>query len=235
MQNNRKNKFIIRQAFLEFIYFVFIMLSSVVVLYLEVLYLKNIDSEKSLIENVQRLYLAIISIIFFFYAFKHKKFRGGFVLIGGFVLCMLIRENDELSDRWFHGSWKYFALLVAVVCIIYAIKHANTSLDGLCHFIKTRNYAIFVTGLIVVLLVSRLFGVGEIWTTIMQDDYAHVVINIVGEYGKLDNYSVIQDDYVGMVKNIVEEYSELVGYTIMLFATLRFVSDSDRQRYLETV
>ncbi len=229
MQNNLENIFVIRRAFLEFVYFVLIMLSSVAVLYLEVLYLKNVDSEKSLIENVQRLYLAIISVIFFFYAFRHKKFRGGFVLIGGFVLCMLIRENDELSDRWFHGSWKYFVLLVAFICIIYAVKHAKTSLDGLCYFIKTRHYAIFVTGLIVVLLISRLFGVGEIWTTIMQDDYVSVVINIVGEYGKLDNYSVIRDDYVGVVKNIVEEYSELVGYTIMLFATLGFVSHTPRQ------
>ncbi|PID65879.1 MAG: hypothetical protein CR977_00285, partial [Gammaproteobacteria bacterium] len=59
-------------------------------------------------------------------------------------------------------------------------------------------------------------------TTIMQDDYISVVINIVGEYGTLDDYTVIQDDYTGMVKNIVEEYSELVGYSIMLFATLRF-------------
>ncbi len=226
MQNNLKNTVVIRQALLEFVYLIVIMLSSVAVLYLEVFYLKSVDSEKSLIENVQCLYLAIISIIFLFYAFKHRKFRGGFILIGGFVLCMLIRENDQLSDKWFHGSWKYFASVVAVICIIYAVKNANTSLEGLCHFIKTKDYAIFVTGLIVVLIVSRLFGVGEIWTTIMRDDYINVVIKIVGEYGELANHTIIQDDYVGVVKNIVEEYIELVGYTIMLFATLQFVSHS---------
>ncbi|PIE42151.1 MAG: hypothetical protein CSA47_01975 [Gammaproteobacteria bacterium] len=208
-KNNPKNSVIIRQAFFEFVYFILIMLTSVVALYIEVFYLKNANSERSLIENVQRLYLAIMAIIFFSYAVKHEKFRGGFVLIGGFVLCMLIRENDQLSDRWFHGSWKYFALAVAVVCIFYAVKHINTSLDGLCHFIKTRDYAVFVTGLVVVLLVSRLFGAGEIWTTIMQDNYVRVV------------------------KNTVEEYSELVGYTIMLFASLRFVSCSGTKRQLQ--
>ncbi len=190
MQNHLQNKVVLKRAFLEFIYFVVVMLLSVALLYLEVLYLKSPSSEQSLIENAQRLYLAVISGVFFFYGNKHKNFRAGFVLIGGFVLCMLIRENDELSDRWFHGSWKYFALLVAGSCIFYAIKHAKSAVDGLCHFIQSRSYAIFITGLLVVLLVSRLFGVGEIWTTIMQDDYISVVINIVGEYGTLDDYTV---------------------------------------------
>ncbi len=232
MQNHLQNRVILTRAFLEFIYFVVVMLLSIALLYLEVFYLKSPSSEQSLIENAQRVYLAVISSVFFWYGGKHKSFRAGFVLIGGFILCMLIRENDELSDRWFHGSWKYFVLLVAGSCIFYAIKHAKATVDGLCHFIQARSYAIFVTGLIVVLLVSRLFGVGEIWTTIMLDDYIDVVISIVGEYGRLDDYSVIQADYTGMVKNIVEEFSELVGYSMMLFATLRFIGHSHGGRRL---
>ncbi len=226
---NLQNRGILTRALWEFFYFVVVMLLSVALLYLEVFYLKSPSSEQSLIENAQRLYLAVISGVFFWYGSKHKPFRAGFVLIGGFVLCMLIRENDELSDKWFHGSWKYFVLLVASSCIFYAIKHAKATVDGLCHFIQSRSYAIFVTGLIVVLLISRLFGVGEIWTTIMQDDYISVVINIVGEYGALDDYTAIQDDYTGIIKNIVEEYSELVGYSMMLFATLRFIGHANHK------
>lgn len=49
------------------------------------------------------------------------------MLVGGFFLCMLIREMDFAFDALWHGAWVWFALAVALVCLWYAARHIAAS------------------------------------------------------------------------------------------------------------
>lgn len=193
----KEQKTIIRNAFFTFIYFTLAIGLAIGILYTDIFYLQNMIEEESLVEYTQSLSLTILTLMFSRHAYRSPQWRGGFVLITGFFLCMLIRESDAIFDNLIrHGSWAYFAITTALVCIIYAFTHRQSTIDGLAQFAKQKEFHSFIIGLLTVLLASRLIGYGGLWRFILYNDYPHVV------------------------KNIIEETTELFGYLIMLFSCL---------------
>lgn len=63
-------------------------------IFLDILVLNNGISETSATELGQELIVAIICLLFFIPAYKQPEMRGGYTLIMGFFLCILIRELD---------------------------------------------------------------------------------------------------------------------------------------------
>ena len=121
------------------------------------------------------------------------------MLVGGFFLCMLIREMDFAFDALWHGAWVWFALAVALVCLWYAARHIAATLRGLADFVTHPGYGMMCAGLLCILVFSRLFGMSVLWQTLMLDGYNRVV------------------------KNMVEEGCELLGYGLCLLATLSYM------------
>jgi len=171
-------------------------LSSIAVLCLwGDIYLFDYDiPEISLTEIVQELVLACIVAIHFLLAKKHELLRYCNILVGGFFLTMLIRELDAAFDL----SWVWFALLATLCAVILPLKHYRQTLAQLTEYTRSPWYGVMLSGLLAVLVFSRLFGMQAMW------------------------HAILADGYVRIVKNAVEEGSESFGYMLCLTASIGY-------------
>ena len=132
-------------------------------------------SELSLTEIVQELVLATIVVIHFLLAKQYKSMRYCNILIGGFFLAMLIRELDALFDLISHGSWVWFALIAALAALINPLIHYRQTMEQLTQYTRTPGYGMLISGLLAILVFSRLFGMQGLWQAILDDGYVRVV------------------------------------------------------------
>ncbi|MGE5986486.1 transporter [Klebsiella michiganensis] len=153
-------------------------------------------SELSLTEIVQELVLTTIVFIHFRLAKQYNAMRYCHILVGGFFLAMLIRELDALFDLISHGSWLWFALIAALLALIYPLIHYRQTLAQLAQYTRPPWYGLLISGLLAILVFSRLFGMQGLW---------HAILN---------------DGYVRVVKNVVEEGCESFGYMLCLTASI---------------
>lgn len=97
------------------------------------------------------------------------------ILVGGFFLTMLIRELDALFDLISHGSWVWFALITALLALIRPVMHFRATLEQLAKYTQSPWYGILLSGLLAVLVFSRLFGMQVLWHAILEHGYMRVV------------------------------------------------------------
>jgi len=183
-------------AFLFATLFLVLMMSSI---YIDVNWMNDAMHETSITETLQEVMLASVAAMFFWSAHRRPDQRGALILIGGFYSCMLIRELDFLFDVVEHGSWVWFALATAAACLAMALRSPRSTLDGLVAFVTDRCWLMTVSGMLIVLVFSRLFGMHQLWQHLMLDGYNRVV------------------------KNIAEEGTELLGYSICWLASMRYL------------
>lgn len=112
---------------------------------------------------------------------------------------------DAYFDLIVHGSWKYFALAL-IAFVFYQARRLGkeNTIATLASFIKSRNYTFIFIGLLIVLIFSLLFGMGELRETIMTDYFNRTI------------------------KNVVEEGTELWGYTLIFWGSLNYLFDSKK-------
>lgn len=164
------------------------------ILFSDVIWFHDFVRENSFTEIVQESMLLMLALLFYCHAWRTPDRRYSSLLIGGFFSCMLIRELDFFFDTLFHGSWVWFALLTAALCLSGASRNVPKALEGLAAFMRHPAYGMMLSGLLCVFVFSRLFGMHELWQELMQDGYNR------------------------LVKNMVEEGTELFGYTLCALA-----------------
>lgn len=169
------------------------------VVYIDVNWIHANLRETSLTETSQEILLAIIAVLFFWQAVQRPGQRGALILTGGFYSCMLIRELDFLFDKIAHGAWIWPALATFLICVVMALRHPQQTLAGLVQFLRNTNWQMMATGLLIVLVFSRLFGMSALWENLMLDGYNR------------------------MVKNMAEEVCELLGYAFCTFSSVRYL------------
>ncbi|WP_236127652.1 hypothetical protein [Cedecea colo] len=112
---------------------------------------------------------------------------------------MLIRELDFIFDELSHGCWVWFALFTALACISYALRNKEKTLEGIASFMRHPAYGMMLSGLLCVLIFSRLFGMHTLWEGLMLDGYNR------------------------LVKNMVEEGTEMFGYILCMLSTIWYL------------
>ena len=171
-------------------------------IYLDVTVHQNIV-EDSFVEFGQEALLLAITALFAMQA--AAKRQGGLWLVAGFFGCMFIRELDAYFDMIVHGAWKYFALVIIAFVFFKAWRLGKeNTITSLAAFMKTRAFVFIFIGLLIVLIYSRLFGMGELWKAIMGIDFNRTV------------------------KNVVEEGSELWGYALVFWGAVKYWFASKR-------
>lgn len=185
-------------AAMEFLIYASVMTLTFLLLYLDVVWLKNYVEEISLTEISQEIMLVCIIYNLLVCAYKYAATRYSSVLLAGLFACMLIRELDSFLDNVFHGFWIYPALLIALSAIIYAFRYPTDTVNQLINYSRNSTYGYMIVGLLVILIYSRLFGMKIIWQTLLDGGYNRIV------------------------KNVVEEGTELFGYSICLVSTLMY-------------
>lgn len=159
----------------EFFLLVILTLIAPLFLYIDTVNFGHGVSELSFTEFAQEILLLISVVLLGVGACKYPNSRGLFVLMGGFFGCMLIRELDKVLDFVWHGFWFPVATLFSIAAICYAKFYCqNTFLHRAATFVNTKPYCFILSGLIVVLVFSRIFGSGSLlWKEILGEGYTH--------------------------------------------------------------
>lgn len=171
----------------------------VLLFHLDTLWLGNNVGEWSLVEVVAELFLASAILGFIRLARLSPDDRGFAVLAAAFLGCMLVRELDALLDLVFDGLWQVLVTGIAVSTLAWAWRNRVAVAAATRRFVLTRQAATLAVGMAVVLVFSRLFGMGDIW----------------GQFVDLESARV--------VKNAIEECTELLGYSLVLVGSAGYV------------
>lgn len=186
------------QSIMRFVYVALGMAALIGILRLDLSLFDDPLSETALTELTQEALLAVSALCFAWLARRHPQQRGFYILVAGFLATMLIRELDALFDLIQHGFWVYPATLIAVTAIVMAVCFKGTTLEAFAAFLKTPQSNTIIYGLVIVLVFSRLFGMGALWQGVMGSDYLY------------------------LVKSVVEEGTELLGYGFIVCGSLSF-------------
>ena len=171
---------------------------TVFCLWLDLNFFRDAVTEISVTEIVQESVLAAVVVIHFILAKKYATLRYCNILVGGLFLAMLIRELDAVFDMISHGSWVWFALASSVLALIYPLARWKITAGQLQQYTTTPCYGMMLAGLMTILVFSRLLGMGDLWSYILQDGY------------------------IRAVKNAVEEGCEMYGYLLCLTASVGY-------------
>ena len=183
----------------NFLYFILTGVICALVLgciFLDLHYFKYVP-ERGFVEHTQELLIFLSASIFLYLAFNRKT--SALWLVGGFLACMFIRELDSVFDKIFHGAWAYIAIPFACFCVYKAWKEGiEEIINSLSEFMRTQAFIRLSSGLLTVLVFSRLIGYKPMWKLAM---------------GK---------HYYWNVKFIAEEGTELFGYSIIFLAAIEY-------------
>lgn len=173
-----------------FIYSSFFLLLNAII-YFDYLILKNNLGEVSATEFFELFFLCFIVYSFWKTGKKNVELKSTTLLISGFFLVMIIRELDFLFDMIIHGIWKVPALIVTAFACGYAFKHKYKTISGLSLFIKEKTFNIVLLGMAMLLVFSRIYGMGDFWKAVMEEAYIRDVKNISEEGIELVSYFII--------------------------------------------
>ena len=183
----------------NFLYFILTGVICALVLgciFLDLHYFKYVP-ERGFVEHTQELLIFLSASIFLYLAFKRKT--SALWLVGGFLACMFIRELDSVFDKIFHGAWAYISIPFACFSVFKAWKEGlEETINSLSEFMRTQAFIRLSSGLLTVLVFSRLIGYKPMWKLAM---------------GK---------HYYWNVKFIAEEGTELFGYSIIFLAAVEY-------------
>lgn len=177
----KKDLLLLLDTVLGFVLGAVAVLMAVATIHLDINNIGSTMSEESLTEAMQEIILLIIVATYAWLAWKNAKMRPALVLVAGFFACMLLRE----LDYWFGLAglhWLPPTALTAALCVFYAARKPREAVRGLARFTEAKPFAALMTGLLTVLVFSRLFGMKAIWIGLLGDDYPRQ-IKIFAEEG----------------------------------------------------
>ena len=205
----KETKSIIFQSIKTFFIYAIICAIPPVILRWDAMLREEFISEISLTENLQLLMLVCTVALFVHIAYKTKSLRRACILIAGFFLALFIRENDARLDSVYHGFWFPIALVVSLAAISYFMFDYKNAFTQFALLLKAPPMQLMIFSLALLLVFSRLFGMGSFWRMIMQEHFI---------YG---------------VKSMIEEGTELLAYISICYASFklnRFVFSHDKQK-----
>lgn len=155
------------------------------------MYFSSHIGEFSVTEISQIILLFITTTVFFILSKKDPNIQHGAILISGFFCAITIRELDHWFDQIYHGFWLYPALLVSVSAVLFAARVRWKVLNEMAHIIEIPNFKPLVASVILLLVFSRIYGMGDFWREVMGPSYLREVKNISEEGIELLSYSLI--------------------------------------------
>ncbi|MFB9136656.1 hypothetical protein M1D72_01785 [Vibrio sp. AK197] len=147
--------------------------------------------EQSLTETLQLVMLAGSAVCFFSLGRRMSQVKHASYLIAAFFVVLMIREMDVWFDMIAHGSWVYPALLVTFAALYNAYKGGKQSINEMGQILKSRHMNMLIGGVMLLLVFSRLYGMGSFWQSVMSDSYIRDVKNISEETMELLCYCLI--------------------------------------------
>ena len=163
--------------------------------------------ENGSVEIMETVFALAAALIFLLAARQNPARTPCSILLAGFLFCIFIRESDDILDTFvFRHAWKAGVTLVFIFSAIYAIRHEQELYISILGFINRPSFGIFMSGLLVLIVFSRLFGYGPFWKAIMNDGSFH------------------------MAKRVTEEGVEQMGYFLVFISSCEYLCDARTRR-----
>ncbi|WP_051202030.1 hypothetical protein [Ferrimonas senticii] len=161
------------------------------------------STETSITELGQLSLLALICARLLYIAKSDRNIRQAATLMTAFFMVCAIRELDFLFDKLLHGSWIYPALVVTGLGILLSARPKGLVLKQLADILGSKAGALLMLSMAMLLVFSRLWGMGDFWTEVMGVEYMRAV------------------------KRTSEEGLELLSYTMIAYSVLqiKFIRD----------
>ena len=153
--------------------------------------------EDSAIEIAQESYLFIIVVILIIQSFKVPKFKNLSYVLALFFAMHLVREFDLFLDMVFDGLWQIIAFSMLGLAVFLFVKNRQSIIQQIGALKNDISTGLFLIGLTLLHVFSRLWGKSDNWKTLLEDNYRRVF------------------------KDLAEEGIELVSYSILLIATIQ--------------
>lgn len=162
---------------------------------LDVLWLGNNIGEESLTEHMQSTVLLLIISTFIYIIAKHEDKRPFTYLALGLFISMLFREHDYVLNNIVDNLWEVLVVLTVITVTVLSRSTNRPFKPAFAEFLSSSAGRTMVMSILILLVHSRLFGMGILWKTILNDGY------------------------VNTVKNAMEEGTELLAYVLIFYAT----------------
>lgn len=161
---------------------------------LDVMWLGNHIGEESLTEAAQSFTLILVIATFVYIVAKHEDKRPFTYMALGLFISMLFREHDFVLNKIVDNLWEACVAVTVVTVIILSRRTGRPFAPVFAAFLKSPAARIMAVALVLLVVHSRLFGMGVLWRTILDDGY------------------------VRTVKNAMEEGTELLAYLMIFYA-----------------
>ncbi|MBA5764374.1 hypothetical protein H2O73_18625 [Vibrio sp. 404] len=209
ISENAKRTFKRCGQYIVFIFFVSIFVN--VCIRLDVIVLGSSLSETSVTEIAQIALLVITSACFYRLSQREVKLRHAAILMAGFFAVLTIREMDHWFDIVSHGFWFYPALAVTVAVLCYAYRGGVHTVNELATVLRLSHTKQLITWVILLLVFSRVYGMGGLWQQVMGEHYIREVKNISEEGIELLCYSFIAMSAVQIYSKFTMANREMAG------------------------
>ncbi|MGR5131085.1 hypothetical protein [Vibrio alfacsensis] len=147
--------------------------------------------ETSVTETLQLIMLAVASWSFFLLSKQKPHFAHAAILISGFFAVLMIREMDYWMDMIHHGSWVFPALAVTALACAKAYQGGKGTVNEMATILQSPYMKLLIGSVILLVVFSRLYGMGSFWQHVMNEHYVRDVKNISEEGIELLCYSLI--------------------------------------------
>jgi hypothetical protein len=180
-------------------YAVLLGLIAVGMLWGAVIYDSAFYDEVGPVETLETVFAMGSALIFLSAAKIDRERMPSAVLTAGLFFCMAVRESDYFLDVLVcRHAWKVIVAGLVIFFTLYTLHNWQEVIRSLASFMSESSFGIFISGLLVLIVFSRLFGYGDFWKAIMDDR----------------SYKT--------VKTIVEEGVELMGYFLLLISSFEY-------------
>lgn len=127
--------------------------------------------ELSVTETLQLVMLAIASWSFFSLSKQQPQLKHAAILIAGFFAVLIIRETDYWTDMIHHGSWVFPALAVTALACAKAYQGGKGTMNEMATILTVPHMKLLVGAVMLLLVFSRLYGMGSFWQQVMDENY----------------------------------------------------------------
>lgn len=160
----------------------------------------GVESETA-IEWVQDIVLLISMGSFFTLAKLIPEERGGILLMAGFMTSLFIREQDAYFDFISKSAWQIVLAVFLVILFWRVWKRGcrKEALEGVAHFVRSQSFVAMIAGLGMLLVYSRLYGSGHLWSLFISEEGPKYI-----------------------AKRLSEESTELLGYALMSISAISY-------------
>ena len=148
----------------------------------------------------------IDSAVFFIAAARFEDSRPISILVGGFTLVCFCREFDYLTDFIDSSFWGVTSGIVILTVFSLSWKRRSNLTKSYYEYYNSKAFAYMMSGILVTFLFSRLFGKGDLWKALMEENY------------------------IRSAKNAAEEGVEVMGDILILISSVEYLLFKIKQK-----